>query len=86
MYAVVGENCGKILNLTAKEAESTRNMILEITKENPDKILNQLSSESLKNSHQLEFDTERNLIMPSHHEVKKEDVDLKRLGGVLATA
>lgn len=83
---VVGENCGKILNLTAKEAESTRNTILEITKENPDKILNQLSSESLKNSQQLDFNTERNLIMPSHHEVKKEDVDLKRLGGVLATA
>lgn len=28
----------------------------------------------------------RNLIMPAHHEVRAEDVDLKRLGGVLATA
>ena len=29
---------------------------------------------------------DRNLIMPSHHEVRAEDVDLKRLGAVLATA
>jgi len=28
----------------------------------------------------------RSIIMPSHHEVLAEDVDLKRLGGVLATA
>ena len=28
----------------------------------------------------------RNCIMPAHHEVRAEDVDLKRLGGVLATA
>lgn len=28
----------------------------------------------------------RNCIMPAHHDVRAEDVDLKRLGGVLATA
>ncbi len=28
----------------------------------------------------------RNVVMPSHHEVRKEDVNLKRLGAVLATA
>ena len=28
----------------------------------------------------------RNLTMPAHHEVRAEDVDLKRLGAVLATA
>ena len=28
----------------------------------------------------------RNIVLPAHHEVRKEDVDLKRLGGVLATA
>lgn len=28
----------------------------------------------------------RSIVMPNHHEVRKEDVDLKRLGGVLATA
>ena len=29
---------------------------------------------------------ERSIVMPSHHEVREQDVDLKRLGGVLATA
>lgn len=28
----------------------------------------------------------RSIVLPSHHEVRAEDVDLKRLGGVLATA
>ena len=28
----------------------------------------------------------RSIIMPAHHEVREQDVDLKRLGGVLATA
>ncbi len=28
----------------------------------------------------------RSIVMPAHHEVRAEDVDLKRLGGVLATA
>lgn len=28
----------------------------------------------------------RNVVMPSHHEVRKEDVNLKRLGAVLATS
>ncbi len=30
--------------------------------------------------------SERNIILPRHHEVRQEDVDLKRLGAVLATA
>ena len=32
------------------------------------------------------IENKRNLVMPAHHEVRAEDVDLKRLGGVLATA
>ncbi len=35
---------------------------------------------------QILIRTDRNLVMPSHHEVRAEDVDLKRLGAVLATA
>ena len=33
-----------------------------------------------------ELTPERSIIMPAHHEVRVQDVDLKRLGGVLATA
>lgn len=35
---------------------------------------------------QIEVENSRNIIMPAHHEVLAQDVDLKRLGGVLATA
>lgn len=37
--AVVGENSGQILNLTAQDARDTRNTILELSKENPDRIV-----------------------------------------------
>ena len=33
-----------------------------------------------------ELTNERSIVMPAHHEVREQDVDLKRLGGVLATA
>ncbi|MBQ2549344.1 MAG: DUF763 domain-containing protein [Treponema sp.] len=35
---------------------------------------------------QLIIENNRNCIMPAHHEVRAEDVDLKRLGAVLVTA
>ncbi|MBB5225802.1 DUF763 domain-containing protein [Treponema ruminis] len=35
---------------------------------------------------QILIRNDRNLVMPSHHEVRPEDVDLNRLGSVLATA
>lgn len=43
-------------------------------------------SASQPNSFQIEIRNDRNLVMPAHHEVLAEDVDLKRLGAVLATA
>lgn len=35
---------------------------------------------------QILIKNDRNLVMPSHHEIRAEDVDLKRLGAVLAAA
>jgi uncharacterized protein len=67
---IYGANQGEILNLTDKNATITRNGMLELVKENPDKILKET----------------RSLIMPSHHDVRSENVDLKRLGSVLALA
>lgn len=67
---VVGENQGLILNLTHKEALVTRNGILNIALENPTKILPEIQS----------------IVMPAHHEVKEYNVNLKRLGAVLAVA
>lgn len=68
--SVVGENQGLILNLTDKNAKATKEGVLQLTRENPQQLINEI----------------RNLVMPSHHDVKAKDVNLKRLGTVLAVA
>lgn len=65
--AVCGVNQGEILNLTATAADTTRTSILALTKEKPELMMQEIQQ----------------LIMPSHHDVRSEDVDLKRLGTVL---
>lgn len=72
---VTGENRGLILNLTDSHADTTRSSILSMANESPDRIINEAKKI-----------TSRDCIMPDHHEVRAEDVDLKRLGAVLATA
>jgi hypothetical protein len=67
---IVGENQGTIMNLVDSQARSAQEAMLEIAKENPEKTLN----------------AARHLRLPAHHEVKEKDVDLKRLGAVLAIA
>ena len=106
---VVGDNSGKILNLTDVEARSARSSILEMSREEPERMLREIvqigkpASEMIllqggKSSPiqgelfpelvpQMEVEEKgRSIIMPAHHEVREQDVDLKRLGGVLATA
>lgn len=51
---------------------------------NPPSNQNNVSNEWQKT--QILIKNDRNLVMPSHHEIRAEDVDLKRLGAVLATA
>ena len=67
---IVGENQGVIMNLVDARAKPARTALLEITRENPEKTL--LAA--------------RHLRLPNHHEVLAENVDLKRLGAVLAVA
>ena len=69
--SVIGNNQGPILNLTAGEATETKSGILELTKEKPKAIMKE---------------AQRFVMMPSHHDVRAEDVDLKRLGSILALA
>ena len=156
---VVGDNRGKILNLTDTNAEGARSSILEMSHENPDRVINEilqidrpanqiilmqdgkvsnlggeslplartsllatpssgstrnapeqgllfpeLFEESLNRNYQnigtnacsfgiktanganINLSLNRNYQAPLRHEVRAEDVDLKRLGGVLATA
>jgi hypothetical protein len=65
--AICGENQGNILNLTAADASTTRIGILQITAQKPELMMQEIQQ----------------LIMPSHHDVRSEDVDLKRLGTIL---
>lgn len=51
---------------------------------NPPSNQNNISNKWQKT--QILIKNDRNLVMPSHHEIRAEDVDLKRLGAVLATA
>ncbi len=67
---IYGHNQGQILNITDKAATETKQGILNITNEKPDIILKEA----------------KKLLMPSHHDVQAKDVDLKRLGSVLAIA
>jgi len=64
---IYGENQGSILNLTAGTAEKSRAGILELSKESPAKIMKEI----------------QHLSLPSHHDVRIEDVNMKRLGAML---
>lgn len=67
---IYGKRGGKILNLTDKAAKSTKQGILELLKVSPKEIMQEA----------------RKLLMPLRHDVRAEDVNLKRLGTVLAMA
>src|SRR5919206_323600 len=68
--AIFGENQGTIMNLVDARADLAQTALLEIANERPDKTLS----------------AARHLRLPAHHEVRAKDVDLKRLGAVLAVA
>jgi hypothetical protein len=65
--AVCGNNQGEILNLTAADAASSRNGMLLLSNESPEKIIREF----------------QHLVMPTHHDVRSEDVNLKKLGATL---
>lgn len=64
---IYGHNQGEILNLTASGASGLRQRSIEIAREHPEKIT-------------AEFNA---LTMPSHHDIRMEDVNMKRLGAML---
>ena len=67
---VVGKNQGLIFNLTDIGAKPTHAGILNIAEEQPEKITKEITR----------------MILPAHHDVRLEQVDLKRLGAVLSLA
>jgi hypothetical protein len=67
---IYGKNQGIILNLTDLQAADAKNGMLEIVHENPDRMVSEIQK----------------IILPSHHDVRAKDVNLKRLGSILALA
>lgn len=68
--AIVGEHQGTITNLVDGQAKPAQTAMLNIVREHPDKTLA----------------ATRHLRLPARHDVRATDVDLKRLGAVLAVA
>lgn len=68
--AIVGEHQGMIMNLVDSQATPAQTALLEIVKQHPEKNLHEA----------------RHLIVPRHHDVRAENVNLNRLGAVLAVA
>jgi hypothetical protein len=67
---IVGENQGTIMNLVDARAKPAQTALLEITRDKPETTLA----------------AARHLRMPGHHDVRSQNIDLKRLGAVLAVA
>ena len=68
--AILGQPQGVILNLVDARANPAQQALLTIAHEPVESSLQEV----------------RKLVMPAHHDVRAEDVDLKRLGAVLAVA
>ncbi len=68
--AILGQPQGEILNLVDARANKAQQALLTIAHEPVEASLQEA----------------RRLIMPAHHDVRASDVDLKRLGAVLAVA
>ena len=68
--AIVGEHQGTIINLVDARAAAAQDAMLAIVKERPEATLSEA----------------RTLCMPGHHDVRAKNVDLRRLGAVLALA
>jgi hypothetical protein len=65
--AICGANQGEILNLADRQAGPARGGVLSLTQERPETMMNDIQQ----------------LVLPSHHDVRTEDVDLRRLGAIL---
>jgi hypothetical protein len=58
------------MNLVDSRAKAAQTALLDIARENPERTLREVPR----------------VTMPAHHEVREKDIDLKRLGAVLAVA
>jgi len=98
---IVGEHQGTIMNLVDAAARLAQNALLDIAHEHPEKTLREaaivagsvdnLSASGtgvppVNHAQNAPANFTRHLRMPTHHEVRSTNIDLKRLGAVLAIA
>jgi uncharacterized protein len=67
---ILGDPTGEIINLVDAQAGPAQDALLQMARDRPELTLGEI----------------RHLKMPRHHEVRAEDIDLNRLGAVLAVA
>jgi hypothetical protein len=65
--AICGTKQGEILNLADRQADPARSGVLTLTREKPEMMMQDIQQ----------------LVLPAHHDVRTEDVDLRRLGAIL---
>lgn len=68
--AIAGENEGLIMNMVDRRARPAQDAVLSIASESPEITVREV----------------QRLVMPRHHDVRPTDVNLKRLGAVLAVS
>jgi hypothetical protein len=67
---IVGEHRGTIMNLVDRQAKPAQSALLDLVRQTPEATLREA----------------RRLYLPSHHDVRASDADMKRLGAILAVA
>jgi len=88
--AIEGRDQGEIINLADRRAERSRDHQLDLlTSLGPDKIMREFKMLDGKPPVKSEQEAQPmlpHLIMPAHHDVREEDVNMRRLHGNLAAA
>jgi uncharacterized protein len=98
--AIEGRNVGNIVNLAERQADSNRSASLDLVRGGPDALISILRRFAGRQSRNRDlFDSEDSLsavgtageahpslTLPSHHDVRAADIDLKRLHATLAAA
>jgi uncharacterized protein len=88
--AIEGRNVGNIVNLAERQADLNRSASLDLVREGPDPliaILRQFGGRESRNRDLFDReDAVPNLKLPSRHDVREADIDLKKLHATLAAA
>ncbi|WP_145639847.1 DUF763 domain-containing protein [Neorhizobium alkalisoli] len=86
--AIEGRGQGEIVNLADRRADASRKGQLDLLASlGPDRICREvIALDPKRQARELDQPMLPHLIMPEHHDVREEDVNMKRLHGTLAAA